>query len=507
MVVDYRALNKQTVRKVFLIPNSDEVKSCVAGSRFISVGDLKEGFNQCDNEPGTAEKMAVTSVSGCYLPRGLTFGPTNGPEDFQELVFIIFAERLYKEHFLFLDDLSIATGRRRARMSEASGAHDVIGSLGVSSNRCETDEEKGAAGLTASGTGASRSPSAHWWPSPKDRNRKQHALNGNSWRLATKSEEESGHGVLVGVYRVEVQGVLRALPNEFCPCFSWNRQVLASFAPLAGVFRNLKSKGYSGCPRFSLGAVLAPISQTQYLLQGWGLLPYHIVAYRKDASAVERAVREYYGSQEASFARLVRDEQWGAWRIYDGALPVRVPPHSGAPSSLGPDGKPRYGPRREKLFLVEIDDDTVESLRERLLLRPVAAPRMRGRFLLCYEGLSDGISADEERAGFKFEGPATEMPFEFRASQWFSERPSFDAFSVAFSADSPRSVWIPAAQAESFSDMVEEETKGATPQISCVRLSMGSEAAGNPSVEEVGDLSLPGGGASSRSPRATRERA
>ena len=51
LVVDYRALNRVTVRKVFLIADSDQVKSTVAGNEFISVGDLKEGFNQCDNEP------------------------------------------------------------------------------------------------------------------------------------------------------------------------------------------------------------------------------------------------------------------------------------------------------------------------------------------------------------------------------------------------------------------------------------------------------------------------
>ena len=96
MVVDYRMLNRVTVRKVFLIPDSDQVKSTVAGNEFISVGDLKEGFNQCENEPGTAEKMAVLVASGTYLPRGLTCGPTNGPEDFQELVFIIFSRRLYQ---------------------------------------------------------------------------------------------------------------------------------------------------------------------------------------------------------------------------------------------------------------------------------------------------------------------------------------------------------------------------------------------------------------------------
>ncbi len=109
--MDYRAPNRATVRKTFLVPNSDHIKSCVAGSKYISVGDLKEGFNQVGNEPETAKKMAVLAASGTWLPRGLTFGPTNGPEDFQELVFIVFARRLYKEWFLLLADLAVATGR------------------------------------------------------------------------------------------------------------------------------------------------------------------------------------------------------------------------------------------------------------------------------------------------------------------------------------------------------------------------------------------------------------
>ena len=82
MVVDYRQLNARTVRKLFLIPNADQIKSDVAGNEWISVGDLKEGFNQVENTPETARKMAVIVQSGTYLPRGLTFGPTNGPEDF-----------------------------------------------------------------------------------------------------------------------------------------------------------------------------------------------------------------------------------------------------------------------------------------------------------------------------------------------------------------------------------------------------------------------------------------
>ena len=82
VVVDYRQLNYRTVRKVFLIPDSDQVKATVAGNVYISVADLKEVFNQCDKEPETSEKMVVLVASGSYLPKGLTFGPTNGPEDF-----------------------------------------------------------------------------------------------------------------------------------------------------------------------------------------------------------------------------------------------------------------------------------------------------------------------------------------------------------------------------------------------------------------------------------------
>jgi len=129
MVVDYRQLNRVTVRKVFLIPNSDYIKSSVSGSKYISVGDLKEGFNQVDNEPETSQKMAVLAASGTYLPRGLTFGPTNGPEDFQDLVFNVFARRLYREWYLFLDDLSVATGRETGDSDKPSGAADVWGCL------------------------------------------------------------------------------------------------------------------------------------------------------------------------------------------------------------------------------------------------------------------------------------------------------------------------------------------------------------------------------------------
>ena len=100
--------------------------------------------------------MAVLVASGTYLPKGLTFGPTNGPEDFQELVFIVFSRRLYKEWFLFLDDLSVATGRPAQHPPGPSGAHDVV------TRTVEVTEKMSAAKGLGVAASSDPSPYAHW---------------------------------------------------------------------------------------------------------------------------------------------------------------------------------------------------------------------------------------------------------------------------------------------------------------------------------------------------------
>jgi hypothetical protein len=88
----------------------------------VSVGDLKEGINQIGNDPEVSVKMAIITPSGQWLPKGLTFGPMNGPEDFQKMVFTIFLSRLGSEWHLYLDDLAVAPKERRAAEAEVEAA-------------------------------------------------------------------------------------------------------------------------------------------------------------------------------------------------------------------------------------------------------------------------------------------------------------------------------------------------------------------------------------------------
>ena len=110
MVVDYRKVNSLTVRAVFLMPSTEGVKSRVMGREWLSTGDGVAGFNQIENSYFAQLCLAITSLSGKYLPQSLVFGPQNGPEDFGRFTFKIFRGKLYKVWFFFVDDTVIATG-------------------------------------------------------------------------------------------------------------------------------------------------------------------------------------------------------------------------------------------------------------------------------------------------------------------------------------------------------------------------------------------------------------
>ena len=82
LVVDYRRVNKRVLRAVYYLRRADDVKSDVAGSVYMTLLDAVAGFNQVANTERARQVLAVVARSGVYLPRCLTFGPVNGPEDF-----------------------------------------------------------------------------------------------------------------------------------------------------------------------------------------------------------------------------------------------------------------------------------------------------------------------------------------------------------------------------------------------------------------------------------------
>ena len=86
-------------------------------SVFFTVLDAVTGFNQIVNTPRARLMLAVITKTGTFLPKCLTFGPHNGPEDFAYVVDRVFSpgaeqkRRFCKEWLAYVNDVTIRTGR------------------------------------------------------------------------------------------------------------------------------------------------------------------------------------------------------------------------------------------------------------------------------------------------------------------------------------------------------------------------------------------------------------
>ncbi|GBM72285.1 Transposon Ty3-G Gag-Pol polyprotein [Araneus ventricosus] len=108
LCIDYRRLNKITVREHFPLPLIDDLLDRLQSANIFSTLDLKNAFFHVDIDPSSKKYTSFVTDTGQYEFNKTSFGLTNSPSVFQRYIYNVFRD-LIKENvvMIYLDDLVI----------------------------------------------------------------------------------------------------------------------------------------------------------------------------------------------------------------------------------------------------------------------------------------------------------------------------------------------------------------------------------------------------------------
>ncbi|WVZ90038.1 LOW QUALITY PROTEIN: hypothetical protein U9M48_036371 [Paspalum notatum var. saurae] len=107
MCVEYRALNKVTIKNKYPLPRIDDLFDQLQGVCVFSKIDLSSGYHQLKIRPSDIPKTAFTTKYGLYEYTVMSFGLTNAPAYFMQLMNSVFMDYLDKFVVVFIDDILI----------------------------------------------------------------------------------------------------------------------------------------------------------------------------------------------------------------------------------------------------------------------------------------------------------------------------------------------------------------------------------------------------------------
>ena len=107
LVIDYRQLNKQTIKSTWPIPSIKEIFDTLEGSAYFTSIDMSAGFYQVPMEESSQDYTAFSTPFGSFKWLRMPMGLTGSPPTFQCLVEKVLVGLTWKICVPYLDDIII----------------------------------------------------------------------------------------------------------------------------------------------------------------------------------------------------------------------------------------------------------------------------------------------------------------------------------------------------------------------------------------------------------------
>ena len=107
LCVDYRSLNRFTVKNSYPLPRIDDILDQIGGAKYFTKIDLKQGYHQIRLDEESIPLTAFRTKFGHYEYAVLPFGLTNAPATFVSLMNDVMSDFLNSFVAVYLDDILI----------------------------------------------------------------------------------------------------------------------------------------------------------------------------------------------------------------------------------------------------------------------------------------------------------------------------------------------------------------------------------------------------------------